>query len=96
MTLQGNSPIRGQFNDVSFEPGPEEGVTWGTFVEAVKASQNMLTCRNSVEDENGLESAQKMNRNKPAVTLGNGHNHETTSTVEDWNESQPGKEHAPP
>lgn len=98
MTLQGSSPIRGQFNDVSFEPGPEKGVSWGTFIEAVKASQNvknkrMLTHGNSVEDENGLKSTQKRNPNKPAVTLGNRHNHETTSTVEDLNESQPGKEH---
>ena len=32
------------------------------------------------------------NKSTSIYTIGNRHNHETTSTVEDWNESQPGKE----
>ena len=35
-TLQKCSPIRGQFNDASFEPGPERGVSWVDFIEAIR------------------------------------------------------------
>ena len=36
--LPGYSPIRGQFSDVCSPPGPEQGVSWSNFVEAVKIS----------------------------------------------------------
>ena len=38
VSLPGCSPIRGQFSDVSSAPGPEQGVSWSNFVEAVQIS----------------------------------------------------------
>jgi hypothetical protein len=34
-TLKKCSPIRGQFNDASFEPGPEKGVSWVDFIQRI-------------------------------------------------------------
>ena len=37
--LQGASPLRQQFNDRSFQPGPETGVSWVDFIEVPKNDQ---------------------------------------------------------
>ena len=42
VALQGSSPIRGQFNDVSFTPGPEQKVSWSDFVETAENSRAKL------------------------------------------------------
>ncbi len=41
ITLQKCSPIRGQFNDASFEPGPEKGVSWVDFIEAIRKEESV-------------------------------------------------------
>ena len=38
-TLHGASPLRQQFNDRSFQPGPETSVSWVDFIEAPKKDQ---------------------------------------------------------
>ena len=52
LPLAGCCPIRGQFSDVSFEPGPEQGVSWGNFVEAVKIRVSVKKSRPHVIPQN--------------------------------------------